>query len=85
MPSIQTIIMTVAIPFVVMFLRKMNLPSKWCPIAAFGVAIALVALAKVFGVDMDINTIAQAIIQSLGMAGVAVLGYDTVKKAIETK
>ena len=83
MPGIETIVMTVIIPFVVMFLRKMSLPSKWCPIAAFGVALALVGLGKVFGVEMDINTIAQAIITSLGMAGVAVLGYDTVKKATD--
>lgn len=78
-----TIISTVVIPFVVMGLRKANLPTKWCPIASFAVALVLVALGKVFGVEMDVNTIAQAILTALGTAGVAVLGYDTVAKLTE--
>lgn len=79
--DIQTIVMTIVIPAIVMFLRKMSLPTKWAPVAAFGVAIALVSLGKIFGLDMDVQTLAETIIKSLAMAGVAVLGYDTVKSA----
>lgn len=75
--DIQTIIMTIAIPFIVWALRKLSLPIKWAPIAAFAVAILLVSLGKVFGVEMDVATIADVIIKGLAMSGVAVLGYDT--------
>ena len=80
--DIQTIVMTVAIPFIVGLLRKLALPSKWAPIAAFAVAMALVSLGNVFDLDMGVATLADAILKGLGMAGVAVLGYDAVKPAI---
>ena len=79
--DIQTIVMTLVIPFIVGFLKKMSLPTKWSPVVAFGVALALVSLGKVFGLDMDVATLADTIIKSLAMAGVAVLGYDAVKVA----
>jgi hypothetical protein len=78
-----TIISVVVIPLVVMLLKKLNLPSKWCPIAAFAVALVLVGAGKAFGVDLDVNNIAQAIVAALATAGVSVLGYDTVKKLTE--
>ena len=80
--DIQTVVITVVIPFIVGFLRKMNMPVKWAPIAAFGVAIALVSLGKAFGVEMDVATLADTIIKSLAMAGVAVLGYDALKPTL---
>lgn len=83
--DIQTIVMTVIIPFIVWGLKKLSLPTKWAPIAAFGVAIAVVSLGKVFGVDMDVTTVADTIIKSLAMAGVAVLGYDTYKSVATPK
>ena len=78
-----TIVSTIAIPFIVSLLKKMKLPSKWCPLAAFAVAGVLVGLGKVFGIDLDVNSIAQAIIVALATAGVGVLGYDQVKKLTE--
>lgn len=83
--DIQTIVLTVVIPFIVGFLRKMNLPTKWAPLAAYGVALALVALGNVFGLDMGVATIADALLKGLGMAGVAVLGYDALKATAVVK
>lgn len=83
--NLYTIISVVVIPFVVMLLKKLSLPSKWAPIAAFVVALVLVVVGKVFGAELDVNSIAQAIIAALATAGVSVLGYDTVKKLTETK
>ena len=74
-----TIVSTIAVPFIVQLLKAMHLPSRWCPLAAFGTAGILVGLGKVFGVEMDVTTIAQAILTALVTAGVGVLGYDTVK------
>ena len=80
--DIQTIVLTVVIPFIIGFLRKMGLPTKWAPITAYGVALILVGIATAFGIDMSVATIADAILKGLGMAGVAVLGYDAIAKAI---
>jgi len=77
-----TIVSTVAIPFIVHVLKLMKLPTRWCPLAAFGVAGLLVGLGKVFGVEMDVNSVAQAILTALVTAGVGVLGYDTVKTMV---
>lgn len=82
--TLYTIISTILIPAIVWLLRKAKLPAKWCPLAAFVVAGALVGLGKVFGADVgDVNTLAQAILTALTTAGVAVLGYDTVSKLIK--
>ena len=80
-----TVISVIIIPFVVMGLKKFKLSSKWAPIAAFAVALVLVAVGKVLGAELDVNTIAQAIVAALATAGVSVLGYDTVKKLTEEK
>ena len=80
---IYQIVSVVLIPAIVTLLKKIRLPSKWAPVAAFGIALGLVAAAKPFGVDLDVNTVAQTIITALATAGVAVLGYDTVKKLTE--
>ena len=74
-----TIVSTVAIPFIVQLLKMMKMPTKWAPLAAFSVAGLLVGLGKVFGVEMDVNNLATAILTALATAGVGVLGYDTVK------
>ena len=78
--DLYTIVSTVLIPIIVMLLRKIKLPTKFAPIAAFIIAGALVGIGKGFGLNMDVATIADAIIKALATAGVAVLGYDTVKK-----
>jgi len=78
-----TIVSIAVIPLVVTLLKKIKLPSKWCPIVAFAVALILVAVGKAFGVDLDVNTIQQAIITALATAGVSVLGYDAVTKLME--
>ena len=75
-----TIVSIIVIPIVVQLLKKVKLPSKWAPVAAFGVALVLVGAGHLLGLNLDINTIAQAIIAGLATAGVAVLGYDTVTK-----
>jgi hypothetical protein len=80
-----TIVSTIAIPLIVTGLRAAKLPAKWAPVTAFGVAIILTAIGQALGLTLDVNTIAQTILQSLGIAGVAVLGYDQVKKLTETK
>jgi len=77
-----TILSVVIIPLVVWGLRAIKLPTKWCPVVAFAVAVGLVAIGKAIGVDLDVNTIQQAIITALATAGVSVLGYDTVKGLI---
>ena len=78
--DIYTIISTLVIPVIVMLFKKVKLPSKYAPLAAFGAAILLVGVGMVFKLTLDINTIADAILKGLATAGVAVLGYDTVKK-----
>ena len=78
-----TVISVVLIPLIVMGLKKLALPSKWAPIAAFAVALVLVAIGRVFGAVLDVNSIAETIIAALATAGVSVLGYDTVKKLTE--
>lgn len=81
--DLYTIISVVVIPFIVAGLKKLKLPSKWAPIAAFVVALILVSAGKLFGLELDVNNIAQAIIAALATAGVSVLGYDAVKKLTE--
>jgi len=78
-----TILSVVVIPFVVAGFKKLGLSSKWAPVAAFLVAIVLVGIGTFFGLGLDVNTIAQAILAGLATAGVSVLGYDTVKKLTE--
>ena len=64
--SWYTIASTIAIPFVVALLKKIKLPSKWAPLAAFAVAGILVGIGKVFGVEQNVNDIAQAIGKDVG-------------------
>jgi len=78
-----TIVSVAIIPLIVGLLKKVKLPSKWCPVVAFGVAVALVAIGKAFGIDLDVNTIQQALVTALATAGVSVLGYDAVTKLFE--
>lgn len=82
---IYQIVSIVLIPIIVTFFKKMKLPSKWAPIASFGVALVLVSVAKVFNIDLDVNSVSQTILAALATAGISVLGYDTVKKLTETK
>lgn len=79
------IISVVVIPFVVYGFRKVGLSTKYAPIAAFGVAVALVAIGKAIGIDLDVNTIQSALITALATAGVSVLGYDTVTRLTAKK
>lgn len=78
--DIYTIISTLVIPVIVMLLKKVKLPAKYAPLAAFAVAIILVGVGQFFKLTLDIPTVADAILKGLATAGVAVLGYDTVKK-----
>ena len=82
---IYQIVSVVLIPVIVTLFKKMKMSSKWAPIASFGVALVLVSIAKVFGLNLDVNSISQTILAALATAGVSVLGYDTVKKLTETK
>mgnify|MGYP001463886201 CR=1 FL=1 len=77
-------IAVIVIPFLVTLLKKIKLPSKFAPIAAFIIALVIVAGGKVLGYDLNVTTIAEAIVKALAIAGVSVLGYDTVKKLTET-
>jgi len=83
--NIVDIVMVVIVPVVVSGLKKLKLPSKWAPIAATAVALALVAVGKVIGLDLDVNSIADAIIKGLAIAGVSVLGYDAITELTEKK
>ena len=69
-----------AIPFLINLLKKIKLPTKIAPIAAFVLALIIVAGGNVLGFDLNIDTIIDAIIKALAISGVSVLGYDTVKK-----
>jgi hypothetical protein len=80
---IWTIIITVAIPFIVQLLKKIKLPSKFAPIAAMVIAVIFVAVGKWVGLDLNVKDIYQAILLALGIAGASVLGYDTVTKLME--
>ena len=82
---VYQIISVIIIPIVVWAARKFKLPTVWAPIAAFGVALVTVSAARIFGIELDVNTVAQTIIVALGTAGVAVLGYDTVKGITDAK
>ena len=73
-------ITAIAIPFLINLLKKIKLPTKIAPIAAFILALIIVAGGKVLGFDLNIDTIIDAIIKALAISGVSVLGYDTVKK-----
>jgi len=79
-----TIVVTVVIPFLVQALKQW-IPVKFAPIVAVVLAGIYVVIAKMTGNDADFNTIYAAILTALGVAGVGVLGYDTVKKLTETK
>lgn len=74
------VITVVVIPFIVQLLKKIKLPTKVAPIAAFILALIIVAGGNVLGFDLNIDTIIDAIIKALAISGVSVLGYDTVKK-----
>lgn len=76
---IYQVVSIVLIPIIVAIARKLKLPSKWCPIAAFGVALVLVSAGKVFGIELDINNIGQLIMTALATAGISVIGYDQIK------
>lgn len=80
-----SIITTLVIPFIITGLRKLKLSSKWAPIAAFAIALTFVGIGTALGITLDVNTIADAIIKGLASAGIAVLGYDQVKKLTEPK
>jgi hypothetical protein len=75
-----TIVSVLIIPAIITGLRMIKLPTKWAPLAALASALVLVAIGKLVGLDLDVNTITDAIIKGLAIAGVSVLGYDTVKK-----
>lgn len=77
---VYQIISVVLIPIIVMIARKLSLPAKWSPIFAFAVALILVSAGKLFGVELDVNTIGSTIITALATAGVSVLGYDQLKQ-----
>jgi len=83
MENIGMWLATIIIPFIVQLLKKMKLPSKFAPIVALVLAIVYVAIARVAGIDADLNTIVAQITQALTIAGIGVLGYDTVKKITE--
>ena len=69
-----------AIPFLINLLKKIKLPTKVAPIAAFVLALIIVAGGNVLGFDLNIDTLIDVIIKALAISGVSVLGYDTVKK-----
>ncbi len=74
------IITVTVIPFIIQLLKKVKLPSKVAPWVALIIAIFAVAISKMVGINADVNTVWQAILQALGIAGVSVLGYDIYKK-----
>lgn len=82
---VYQVISVIVIPFVVMGIRKVGLPTKFAPIAAFGIALALVTLGKLIGVELDVATLQATIITALATAGVSVLGYDAVTQLTEKK
>ncbi len=78
-------IAVILIPIIVTVLKKLKLSSKFAPIAVFFLAIIIVAGGKVLGYELDVNTIQEALIKALAIAGVSTLGYDTIKKLTEPK
>jgi hypothetical protein len=66
-------------------LKKIKLPSKITPIVVLIVAVILVAGARAIGFAPDVNTVAEAIMKALGIAGAAALGYDQLKKLTTPK
>ncbi len=78
-------IAVVIIPFIVAGLKKLKLPSKFAPIAVFAIAIIIVAGGKFLGYELSTQTIQEALLKALGIAGVSALGYDQLKKLTEPK
>ena len=74
------VITVIAIPFIINLLKKIKLPTKIAPIAAFVLALVIVAGGKILGFDLNIQTLIDAIIKALAISGVSVLGYDAIKK-----
>ncbi len=68
---------------IVQVLKLIKLPSKYAPTVCLVVAVILVAGAKALGMDLDVNTVADALLKALGIAGVTVLAYDQVRKVVE--
>jgi len=77
--NLITVVVTAVIPFVVQVLKKIKLGGKLAPWMALAIALIAVSVMKVAGLEADITTIYQGILQSLGIAGVSIAGYDIVK------
>lgn len=84
-PTLVNAIIGVLTAGIVQLLKKAKLPSKFAPLVCLVVAAILVGLAKMAGVDMDVNTVAQGLLAALGIAGATTLVYDQVKKVTEPK
>ena len=81
--TLYNLISVIVIPFIIGILKKVKLSSKFAPLAAFVIACGLVGVGKLVGITLDVNSIADIIIKGLATAGIAVLGYDQVKKLTE--
>jgi len=79
------IVTVIVIPFIVQLLKKVNLPTKFAPFAAIVIAAIIVGVGGLFGLTLDVASISDLILRSLGLAGVAVLGYDAVKQLVPSK
>ena len=67
------------IPFVVEWLKKLNLPVKVAPLVAVALAAAYVYVAKLLGFGASFDSALDYLIKALGIGAVSVFGYDLVK------
>lgn len=84
-PTLVNVIIGILSAAIVQFLKKIKLPSKYAPTICLVVAIILVSAARAIGLEMDVNSVAQALLLALGTAGATTLVYDQVKQLTEPK
>lgn len=85
MENVISIVIGLLSAGIVQLLKLIKLPSKWAPTVCLIVAVILVSVAKALGLELDVQTVAEALMKALGIAGVTVLAYDQLKKLTETR
>ena len=79
---IYDIIATAVIPFVIQAIKKLKINSRLLPIFAIILAFIYVTIAKLTGLDTNLQEVSDLIVKALGISGASVLAYDTLNRTI---